>query len=72
MKQRMKASELTKSKCAEIAKQFNIKNEFQKKAWTAYDVARLNGWLDSICKHMKTNNCGRPNKLTLKVAAKRK
>jgi hypothetical protein len=43
----------TKKRCAEIALLYNSRNEFCESYKGAYKRARINGWLDEICLHMK-------------------
>lgn len=64
-------SDLNKRIAHELAKQFETRTGFKKgqkigstkinyKAKYAYEVARVNGWLDEICSHMKQNINARP------------
>ena len=43
----------TYEKCKEDAMKYNKRNDFKKKSNSAYNSARLNGWLEDICSHMK-------------------
>jgi hypothetical protein len=43
----------TYEKCIELAKQCNSRAEFKKRSGSAYLRARVNGWLDDCCVHMK-------------------
>jgi len=42
----------TKERCREIALKCKSRGEFNKKYYSAYNIARLNGWLDEICPHL--------------------
>jgi len=42
----------TKEKCLEEALKYKTKTEYQKNSTSSYISARLNNWLDEICKHM--------------------
>ena len=42
----------TFERCAEEARLFETRYEFQKSSEAAYSAARKNGWLDQICNHM--------------------
>lgn len=44
----------TKERCAKIAKRFQTKSEFRRKASSAYEVSKRNSWLKAICSHMKS------------------
>ena len=39
--------------CRASAANFTTRGEFQKGATSAYQTARVNGWLDDICAHME-------------------
>jgi len=41
-----------KDNCQSEALLYSSRNEFCKKSKTAYETARINGWLDEICSHM--------------------
>jgi hypothetical protein len=43
----------TKARVSEQALRFNTRWEWQKKHQSSYNVAKLNGWLDELCGHMK-------------------
>ncbi len=43
----------TKEKCENLAKLYEYRIDFKKNSRGAYDSARVNGWLDEICFHMK-------------------
>ena len=43
----------TKEKCMELAKTCNSRAEFKKASGSAYLRARVKGWLDECCAHMK-------------------
>lgn len=43
----------TKEKCIELAKTCNSRAEFKKASGSAYLRARVRGWLDECCDHMK-------------------
>ncbi len=43
----------TKERCAEEANKYDTRNAFAKGSGGAHRAARLNGWLDDICGHMK-------------------
>ena len=43
----------TKEKCIELAKTCNSRAEFKRASGSAYLRARVNGWLDECCYHMK-------------------
>lgn len=45
----------TKARCAEAAKKYQIRSEFYSKHVVAFKTAEKNGWLDTICDHMKQN-----------------
>ena len=42
----------TKERCQEEALKYKNRTEFCKKSFSAYNIARLNGWNDEICSHM--------------------
>ena len=46
----------TKAKCIEDALKYKNRKEYQKKSSGSYASARINGWLDEVCKHMKYGN----------------
>ena len=43
----------TKEKCIELARSCNSRAEFKRASGSAYLRARINGWLDECCNHMK-------------------
>lgn len=49
------ATKWTKRKCEEEAKKYNSRSEFSFKNESAYKACRLNGWLDELCNHMKSD-----------------
>ena len=42
-----------KEHCIEEAKKYKRRIEYQKGSHGSYKKARLNGWLDECCEHMK-------------------
>ncbi len=46
----------TKEKCEEEALKYKYRSDFSNKSNGAYYSSRINGWLDDVCSHMKTNN----------------
>ena len=46
-------SKMTKELCHQEAIKFKTRTQFSIYSSTAYNVARVNGWLDDICSHMK-------------------
>lgn len=44
--------------CKQEASKYKTRSEFGKSCYQAYDVSRLNGWLDEICQHMSL--CKKP------------
>lgn len=46
----------TYEKCVALAKQCNSRAEFKKRSGSAYLRARVNGWLEGCCSHMKANS----------------
>ena len=49
----------TFDKCKEESLKYNHRNEFRKMKVGAYNSARLNGWLNDICSHMKVDKSKR-------------
>lgn len=45
----------TYEKCKELAKQCLTRSEFKKMSGSAYQRARVEGWLDDCCSHMSNN-----------------
>ncbi|MEQ1716431.1 MAG: GIY-YIG nuclease family protein [Hyphomicrobium sp.] len=43
----------TKKKCAEVARRYSVRKEFQNKEKGCYIFALRRGWLDEICSHME-------------------
>ena len=52
MKQR-KSGYWTKEHCAEEAKKYSTRTQFQRMASGAWNAANKKGWLDEICSHME-------------------
>ena len=46
----------TYEKCFELARQCHSRAEFKKKSGSAYLRARVNGWLEECCRHMKDDD----------------
>ena len=44
----------TKERCIKVALLCNIRNEFCNSYKGVYKRARINGWLDELCTHMKS------------------
>lgn len=44
----------TFDRCKESALNFDTRKEFLKGSGGAYDASKRNGWLDTICSHMRT------------------
>ena len=51
----MPALKWTLETCKEEALKYSTRREFKKVCGSAYETARIKGWLDEICKHMTTN-----------------
>jgi predicted GIY-YIG superfamily endonuclease len=45
----------TKERCANEAKKYSSRSEFQKMSGSSYNASKKNGWLNEICSHMKSN-----------------
>ncbi|WP_198781038.1 GIY-YIG nuclease family protein [Shewanella putrefaciens] len=43
---------VTKDTCAVQALKYQSRSEFKREYFNAYKVARINGWLDDVCRHM--------------------
>lgn len=44
-----------KENCSKEALKYKSRSEFKRKCSVAYNAARVNGWLDDVCKHMSSS-----------------